>query len=88
MPRVELTAHLRRHVDLAPGEVEGATLRQALDRFLAQHPRARSYVFDEQGALRHHVTVFVDGVAVDRRALDAPVAPHATIFVMQALSGG
>jgi molybdopterin synthase sulfur carrier subunit len=88
MPTVEITKHMRRHVDLPPREVEGDTVRAALTAFLAQDPRALAYVFDEQGALRHHVTVFVDAVAIDRNALDAEVAPSAKVFVMQALSGG
>lgn len=88
MPTVEITKHMRRHVDLAPREVAGTTLREVLDRYLSQDPRARSYVFDEQGHLRHHVTVFVDAVAADRHALDVAVAADAKIFVMQALSGG
>jgi sulfur-carrier protein len=88
MPTVELTKHMRRHVDLEPREVSGSTVREALEVFLAQDARAKSYVFDEQGTLRHHVSVFVDSVAVDRHALDTAVASDAKIFVMQALSGG
>ena len=88
MPRVELTSHMRRHVDLAPGEVDGSTLREVLDAYLARDPRARRYVFDEQGALRHHVSIFVDGVVVDRHTLDVAIAKHASVYVMQSLSGG
>jgi sulfur-carrier protein len=88
MPTVELTKHMRRHVDLEPRVVAGRTVREALERFLAADARATSYVFDEQGALRHHVSVFVDSVAVDRNSLDVPVSDDAKIFVMQALSGG
>ena len=88
MALVEITKHMRRHVDLAPREVPGGTVREVLAAFLAQDPRATSYVFDEQGSLRHHVTVFVDAVAVDRNALDARISADAKVFVMQALSGG
>ena len=49
----------------------------------------RGYVLDDQGALRHHVTVFVDGVQVrDRTRLAEPVEASTEIYVMQALSGG
>jgi len=64
-------------------------VRDALDAYFARHGAARAYVLDEQGTLRHHVVVFVDGVQVrDRAALGEPVAPGAEIYVMQALSGG
>jgi molybdopterin synthase sulfur carrier subunit len=89
VPRVELTSHLARHVDCPPEEVDGSTLREVLDAYLAKHPKVRSYVFDELGALRRHVVLFVgDTQAHDRRGLSDAVAPDQTIYVMQALSGG
>ena len=46
-------------------------------------------MLDEQGALRHHVVVFVDGVQVrDRATLGDAVDAGGEIYVMQALSGG
>lgn len=89
MPRVVFTTALERHVACPPESVDGATVRAALDAYFARHAAARAYVLDDQGALRHHVVVFVDGVQVrDRAALGEPVAPAAEIYVMQALSGG
>ncbi|HEY8089032.1 MAG TPA: hypothetical protein VIF09_14330 [Polyangiaceae bacterium] len=89
MPRVVFTSALQRHVECPAEAVHGATVRAALEAYFAAHERARAYVLDEQGTLRHHVVVFVDGVQVrDRTALDDAVAPAAEIYVMQALSGG
>jgi molybdopterin synthase sulfur carrier subunit len=89
VPRIELTSHLARHVDCPAEDVAGDTLRDALDAYFARHPKVRSYVFDEQGALRRHVVLFVgDTQAVDRHGLSDLVAPDQTIYVMQALSGG
>jgi hypothetical protein len=89
VPHVVFTPAIQRHVDCPPREVAGATVRAALESYFAQHAPARTYVLDEQGALRQHVVVFVDGAQVrDRRALDDAVAPGAEIYVMQALSGG
>jgi hypothetical protein len=46
-------------------------------------------VLDDQGRLRRHVHVFVDGVLVaDRERLSDPVGPASELHVMQALSGG
>ncbi len=88
MPRVSFTRSLDRHVECPPEVVAGDTVRGALDAYFTQHPAARSYVLDEQAALRRHVTVFVDGTQVRDRSLAEPVGRDAQIFVMQALSGG
>jgi hypothetical protein len=64
-------------------------VRDVLDRVFAQNAQARGYVLDEQGDLRKHVCVFVDGERMTREsALSAPVGPQSEIYVMQALSGG
>lgn len=89
MPRVVFTANLQRHVACPPADVPGATVREALEAAFAADPRARGYVLDDQGELRPHMVVFVDGVQVgDRRGLTDPVGAGAEIYVMQALSGG
>lgn len=89
MPRVVFTGNLQRHVACPPSEGTGATVREVLASVFARVPRAEGYVLDEHGALRHHMVVFVDGVAVsDRRDLSDAVAPQSEVFVMQALSGG
>jgi sulfur-carrier protein len=46
-------------------------------------------VLDEQGAVRPHMVVFVDGRQVrDRQQLSDPVPRDGEIYVAQALSGG
>jgi molybdopterin synthase sulfur carrier subunit len=85
MPRVVFTSHLQRHVRCPESEVAGATVGAALQAVFRAQPQVRDYVLDEQGELRKHVFVFVDG----RRAhLDDTVPPSAAIHVMQALTGG
>ena len=55
----------------------------------AGRPALRSYVLDDQEALRKHVSVFIDGTQIaDRRSLSDPVPDGAEVWVMQALSGG
>ena len=64
-------------------------VREVLERVFADNPRLRGYVVDEQGALRKHMAVFVDGQQlVDRAAQSDAVGPGSEIYVMQALSGG
>jgi hypothetical protein len=89
MPLVTFTDTLQRHVACPPQQVEAATLREALDRVFAKHPRARSYVLDERGAVRKHMVIFIGGrQAKDRDGLTDPVEQGSEIYVMQALSGG
>jgi len=89
VPRVQFTQNLERHITAAAAEVSGATAREALEAVFRDNPRLRSYVLDDQGRLRRHVMVFVDGEQVrDRDGLTDPVAASSELFVMQALSGG
>ena len=89
MPKVSFTANIQRHVACPDTHVHAATLRQALDAVFADNPRARGYVLDDQGALRKHMTIFVDGrQIVDRQWLSEPVNETSSIHVFQALSGG
>ncbi len=89
MAKVEFTPNLRRHLAVSSVEVPGGTLRSVLDRVFESHERLRGYVLDDQGALRKHVTVFVDGRRVaDRTDLSDPVGDDSRVYVLQALSGG
>ena len=89
MAQVVFTPNLERHLQCPPRHVEAGTVREALEKILEGREQLRGYVLDDQGALRHHVTVFVDGVQVqDRAHLTEPVDTATEIYVMQALSGG
>ena len=89
MARVVFTENIQRHVECPETEAGGGSVREVLDNVFAANPQARSYVLDDQAALRRHMTVFVDGRAVrDRARLSDPVAAGSTIYVFQALSGG
>lgn len=89
MPVVEFTRNLASQTDAPSCRVEGATVREALEAVFVLHPNLRSYILDDQGAVRMHVVVFADGVAVkDRSRLTDAVRFDSEIFVMQALSGG
>ena len=89
MPKVAFTANIQRHVACPDGEAHGTTVREVLDGYFAGNPRARSYVLDDQGALRRHMAVYVDGAIIrDRERLGDAVKPDSTVHVFQALSGG
>ncbi len=89
MTRVTFTANIQRHLPCPPADVSGRTVREVLDAVFAQNPKARGYVLDDQGAVRHHMQIFVGGAQVrDRTALSDEVPAGAELFIMQALSGG
>ena len=89
MARVAFTANIQRHVQCPPGDYPGRTVREVLDNLFAENSVARGYVLDDQGGVRKHMVVFVDGLAVrDRAGLTDAVGENGRIHVMQALSGG
>ena len=89
MARVVFTPNIQRHVECPETEAGGGSVREVLDNVFAANPQARSYVLDDQAALRRHMTIFVDGRAVrDRTCLSDPVNAGSTVYVFQALSGG
>ncbi len=89
MVQVSFSSALQRHVPCPPLAVEARTVREALEQAFSREPRLRGYLLDDQGVLRKHMAVFVNGTAVkDRRHLNDPVGPEGEIAVIQALSGG
>ncbi len=89
MPTVLFTRALERFVSAPPAMVDGATLGEVLAGVFAARPALRGYVLDDQGALRRHIAVYIDGDPVrDRVRLSDPVGPGDEIYVFQALSGG
>jgi molybdopterin converting factor small subunit len=65
------------------------TVGDALAALGRKSPGALDRIMDEQGTLRRHVNLFVNGESI--RFLDGlatPVPNGATIFVLAAVSGG
>jgi sulfur-carrier protein len=89
MPTVEFAAALTRHVRCPPQAVDAKTLREALDAAFHAAPPLRSYVLDEQGAVRKHVAVFINArMIASRTQLDVDLQPDDKVMVIQALTGG
>jgi len=89
MPKVSFTQNLKRHLSAPRAEVPGTTVREALEAVFEDNPMLRSYIIDDQGRLRKHVVVFVDGEMIeDRDGLTDEVGSSSDLVVMQALSGG
>jgi sulfur-carrier protein len=89
LARIAFTSHLRA---VGPSELavyEGATIAEVLDAVAADYPMLKSYVLDDQGRVRRHVSIFLDGVMQPREtALSRPLTETSEVYVLQALSGG
>jgi molybdopterin converting factor small subunit len=65
---------------------KGATVDAAFNDLDARFPGIRFRVIDEQGRIREHMRVFVDGERV--RTIDVEVAARCEVHIFGALSGG
>ena len=77
-------------VALLPGserqsDVEGQTVREALERLDARWPGLLDRVCEPGPVLRRHLNVFVDG---EQASLSSPVRERSKIHVIPAVSGG
>lgn len=69
--------------------VEGETLAQLFDNIEKQYPGFKNRVLDEEGKLRHFVSVFVnDEDARFLKELDTPIAQGDVISILPAVAGG
>lgn len=89
MATIHFTANLARQTSAPTREVPGETVREVLEGVFREVPPLRGYVLDDQGTVRRHVTVFIDGTPIaDRVGLTDPLRPDSEVHVLQALSGG
>ena len=66
-------------------DVPAGTVLDAMRRVEAELPRLAGSVVDEQGQLRPHVALFVNGL---RATLDQPLAAGDEVHIVPAISGG
>jgi len=83
------TQNLLRHVQAPTLEVEGCTVSEVLRVYFVDYPQVQSYILDDQGAVRKHVTIFLNGDMIsDPTEQSDGVTAGDEVFVAQALSGG
>jgi molybdopterin synthase sulfur carrier subunit len=90
VPTVLIPAPLRR---LTAGQtrvtVEAATVGELLDRLDAAHPGMRASLFDQTGALRAYINVFVNATEIRQAAgLATPLQPGDEVTILPAMAGG
>ena len=89
MAKLHFTQNLTRHTDCPSATLAANTVGELLERYFETWPAVRGYVLDDQGEVRHHVKVLVDGRNIfDRRKLSDPLKKDSEVYIFQALSGG
>ena len=90
VPTVRIPGSLRQQVGGASTlEVDGATVREILERLGADHPAIRGRLLDDRGSLRRFVNVFVDDEDIRHRdGLHTPVEPGQRVSILPAVAGG
>jgi molybdopterin synthase sulfur carrier subunit len=74
---------------IAQVSLEGATVGEVLANLEAAHPGFRDRLFDENGALRRFVNIFVSDDDIRfLQGLDTPVPAGETISIIPAVAGG
>jgi molybdopterin synthase sulfur carrier subunit len=66
-------------------QVEGTTVGELLAALERAHPALAGWILDEQGAIRRHVNVFVNGT---HSGEETPLAPDDRVHVLPAITGG
>ena len=90
MAIVKFTRALKRfYPSLDTVELEAGDVKTVVDDINIQYEGLKDYIVDEQGILRKHVNIFVDGEMIqDREQLSDRLSPNSEVYIMQALSGG
>ena len=65
--------------------IPGTTVGEVLVALEREHPPIAGWVLDEQGRIREHVNVFVNGTSGER---STPVGEADRVHVLPAITGG
>lgn len=66
-------------------DLPGATVGEVLRELEHRHPKVAGWILDEQGRVRPHVNVFVNG---ERLREGAAIGPDDVLQVLPSISGG
>lgn len=90
MPTIEFTDILRRFFPaLEPVQADDGSLYEIVTSLEERYPGLRNYLLDDQGNVRKHVAVAVNGTFIrEKKARDIPLTAADRVLILQALSGG
>lgn len=89
MAKLYFPINLTRQVEYPDAEIDASTVGELFEQYFLQHPKVESYVLDDQGAIRKHIVVLVEGANIkDRQSLMDKVSNQSEVHIFNALSGG
>lgn len=83
---VLIPSALRAYTESSQAQASGATLAAVLTDLDRQYPGIRFRMIDEQGGVRRHIRIFINGEQVED--LTQPLRVNDDVAIVQALSGG
>ncbi|MGH7558436.1 MAG: MoaD/ThiS family protein, partial [Gemmatimonadota bacterium] len=90
MPKILIPTPLRPFADnQARLDVDGRTVGEAMKALVAKYPRLEGHLYDDGGALRNFVNVYVgeDDIRYRERT-ETPVEPDSEISIVPSVAGG
>lgn len=84
--QVLIPSALRAYTQSGQAEAEGATLALLLDDLDRRYPGIRFRMIDEQGRIRRHIRIFINGG--QEHDLARALTASDEVIIAQALSGG
>jgi molybdopterin converting factor small subunit len=90
MPKIQIPTPLRQYAGKqAAVEVKAATIADALDDLVSQHPELRRHLYTEDGKLRAFVNVYLNDEDVRYLQKEATgVKDSDTISIVPSIAGG
>ena len=85
MTTIQLRTPLKHNVGASSVEVTGSSVAEVVLALEQQAPAVKGWVLDEQGRVRRHVNVFVNGEPASE---GDPVNPADRIDIIHAITGG
>jgi molybdopterin converting factor small subunit len=90
MPTIHIPTPLRQYAGKQPAvEVEGSTIREALNGLVSRHPDLRRHLYTDEGKLRAFVNVYLNDEDVRYLQKEATaVAEGDNISIVPSIAGG
>lgn len=90
MAVIQFTNALKRfYPTLDELSIEVENVNEVLEKIENHFPGIKGYLMEDNGSLRQHINIFVDGELIEDRENQTDVLnKESEVFIMQALSGG
>lgn len=90
MPKVRFPALMKFYVDnQSEFLARGSTVAELLEDILTRYPGLKTHLFDENGELRRHFNIFVNGVHIrDLEGLNTSLREDDQVILMASAAGG